>query len=398
LPKEDDASSTKGDEATANAGEGAENREAVGPVLERFVLVGDAGYPGEGQTRVSVAMKAVCADRGGCDYGIMTGDNVYPAGVLSPTDPLWSTHFEAAFADLGFPFYAVLGNHDYGGVTETEELGCSDGVLSVACLSDLGSAIGQATGGIGLDPARPQHQVSYAKTQSAFVMDDNHYRFSTPLFDFAMIDSVPIYWDDANHSTSVRLSTLKTFLDPKVLAYAASETKEQGVALTQWRSSSTRRWRMVVGHHPYVSNGAHGNAGSYDGTGTLEGSGLPDGTVLKDFLETYVLQAGAHVFASGHDHNLMDLGEQVPAGRSRGTQMLLSGAGSKISARRTPAEAQNQSLYEVECHGFVVVEASNQALRLVYIVVPSGADSECAEQTEPWTIAHTRVVPHYEPG
>lgn len=372
-------------------------KQDIGEIKERFVIVGDSGHPGIGQRRVSQAIRLACQARGGCQYGILNGDNIYPAGVLSTSDPQWFTHFEEAFATLGFPFYAALGNHDYGGITETSELACSKGTFTIDCLTSFGSAIGQATGGVGLDPARAQHQIDYATSQPAFIMDHHHYTFSTHLIDFAILDTTPIYWDDANTTDSFRLSTLRTLLDSKMFEFAQSQTATQAKVMNQWRAQSSKRWRFAIGHHPYLSNGSHGNAGNYDGTGGLEGSGLPSGTTLKRFIDKYVIQAGTHVYAYGHDHNLMDLGEHVPPDRLRGTQMILSGSGSKIKERRERDEAENRSLYEVTCYGFVMVEASYHALRFLYIVAPSGKDSECATQQSAWQITHVRVVDYYEP-
>ena len=78
--------------------------------------------------------------------------------------------------------------------------------------------------------------------------------------------------------------------------------------------------------------------------------------------------------------------------------MLLSGSGSKLTDRRDEDEAENRSLFEITCYGFVMVEASQEALRFLYVVTPSGEDSECEGQEEPWKIAHTRVVEHYDPN
>ena len=44
-------------------------------------------------------------------------------------------------------------------------------------------------------------------------------------------------------------------------------------------SQSTARWKLAFGHHPYRSNGKHGNAGAYEGLpieDELFGSGFRD--------------------------------------------------------------------------------------------------------------------------
>lgn len=388
---------------------------------ERFVIVGDSGKAGDGQTKVAAAIRFACQTRGGCDYGIMNGDNIYPAGVLSETDELWESNFEAAFGDLGFPFYASLGNHDYGGITETDEVSCTPKKI-VKCLWGLGNAIQNriagATGGIGLDPSRVAHQLAYAASSDVFEMptenSNAHYRFSTKLIDFVALDTTPIYWHDANEDGGIfgqfRLGRLKGALErldkdsaPIMFNYARDQHKAQLDQVPIWRQESTKPWRIAFGHHPYLSNGAHGNAGSYNGTGGLEGDGLPLGTQLKSFLDEIVVNQGFHAYLYGHDHNLQDLGEYIPTGKARGTQMILSGAGSKLTNLRDGEldrgdddAPHNKSLYQVKCYGFVMVEASAAELKFLYITVPSGEESDCASQAEPWKVAYERVVSHYK--
>ncbi len=47
------------------------------------------------------------------DFGITLGDNYQDDGPHSPTDPRWVTYWEKHYVDLGFPFYATTGNHDW---------------------------------------------------------------------------------------------------------------------------------------------------------------------------------------------------------------------------------------------------------------------------------------------
>jgi tartrate-resistant acid phosphatase type 5 len=41
-------------------------------------------------------------------------DNFYDEGVDSLDDEQFQTKFELPYADIDFPFWVVLGNHDYG--------------------------------------------------------------------------------------------------------------------------------------------------------------------------------------------------------------------------------------------------------------------------------------------
>ncbi|MEA2568011.1 MAG: tartrate-resistant acid phosphatase type 5 [Acidobacteriota bacterium] len=75
----------------------------------RFVVVGDTGG---GSAAVAKGIAALHA-RSPLDAIVITGDNVYPCGVKSASDPKWSV--VRPLSALGIPLYPVLGNHDYCG-------------------------------------------------------------------------------------------------------------------------------------------------------------------------------------------------------------------------------------------------------------------------------------------
>lgn len=62
-------------------------------------------------------MDRVALDRGLPNAVVSTGDNVYPSGVKSAKDPLWTSTFEKIYhqESLQVPWWAVLGNHDHRG-------------------------------------------------------------------------------------------------------------------------------------------------------------------------------------------------------------------------------------------------------------------------------------------
>jgi tartrate-resistant acid phosphatase type 5 len=78
----------------------------------RLVAFGDFGQGTETQKRVAAAMLKEHRARP-FDFGITTGDNFYPRGMESPSDPRWKTWWEEMYAPLGIRFYATLGNHDW---------------------------------------------------------------------------------------------------------------------------------------------------------------------------------------------------------------------------------------------------------------------------------------------
>lgn len=75
----------------------------------RIAVAGDVG---EGTARIASAIARVHA-AAPLDAIILTGDNFYPCGVRSATDPKWAVI--APLTALHLPIYPVLGNHDHCG-------------------------------------------------------------------------------------------------------------------------------------------------------------------------------------------------------------------------------------------------------------------------------------------
>jgi 3',5'-cyclic AMP phosphodiesterase CpdA len=75
----------------------------------RIAVVGDTG---EGADAVAKGIARIHA-REPLDAIIVTGDNFYPCGVTSETDPQWS--LIRPLTRIGVPVLPVLGNHDYCG-------------------------------------------------------------------------------------------------------------------------------------------------------------------------------------------------------------------------------------------------------------------------------------------
>lgn len=91
-----------------------------GKVL-RVLSLGDygAGAPGNGQIagepqkQVAAAMLKM-QQKKAFDFAVTLGDNFYPTGMYSPTDPRWKTLWSDLYNPLKLRFYATMGNHDWG--------------------------------------------------------------------------------------------------------------------------------------------------------------------------------------------------------------------------------------------------------------------------------------------
>lgn len=279
----------------------------------RFVALGDTGKGNDTQYAVARAMAKVCADRGGCAFGLLLGDIIYQHGVTSPDDPQWKTKFELPYAADPFPFYGALGNHDYG--TSWEYW-------------------------------KPPQMLAYAAKSKQLRMPGPHYTFSQGPVDFIAVDTNPLFW---------------------------GMKKEEASAFSTSRQASQRPWRIAFGHHPYLSNGKHGNAGHYEGIpfGWLPAAG---GT-LKDFFEQEVC-GKIDVYLAGHDHNLQDLGERC------GTEWLVSGGGSSVTGPLSTT--RNHAEFQASVPGFLLVEATAEELKLTFF-------DESGKELHSRTVTHKRA-------
>lgn len=277
----------------------------------RFVAFGDAGQASqmgpEAQTAVGNAMAEVCEERG-CDLALEFGDNFYLSGVSSPADTQWKDKFEDPYAKLNLPVFATLGNHD----------------------NSRGP-------GEGSDNSKGDVQVAYhtatENTSRKWNMPARYYRFTAPLSsqgnafkinvpagyklsDKAQEPIVEFFSLDSNPLTAIVSDPSPAF---NFLTY--------GPTMLQWYqdgiSKSKAPWKISFAHHPYVSNGLHGNAGSFDGMQSIPGSPLTSsGQPWLEFHNESTCKLGVDFFMFGHDHDLEWLKPVSACGK---TQFVLSG-------------------------------------------------------------------------
>jgi hypothetical protein len=279
----------------------------------RFVALGDTGKGNEAQFRVGRAMKQVCEARGSCAFGLLLGDNLYPSGPADVDDPIFVERFEKPYGSLPFRFWVALGNHDYGG------------------------------DGRGTEFFKGQVEVDYSKKNPRWRLPAAFYTFTHGPADFVVLDTNPLFLADFSSSVTDALSDLGAF---------SQRAADQADGLGPTLSGLSRPWRIAVGHHPYFSNGRHGNAGSYDGVpGGIPGSGAG----FQRFFETR-LCGRVDVYLSAHDHNLQDLGSRC------GTQLLVSGGG----ATATSIQGAQPAPYSEATEGFLLVEASERELAFTF--------------------------------
>ncbi|HUQ03686.1 MAG TPA: metallophosphoesterase [Kofleriaceae bacterium] len=265
-PSDDPGDGAPGDgagEAPPDAA-AAFDAEASGGAVVRFVMMGDQGTGTAKQYAVAAAIRQVCAAEG-CDFVVLLGDNLYPDGADSTSDPVWQTAFEMPYAGLDVPFHAILGNHDFGRS--------------------------------GTDWEREDIQVDYSSVSPRWHMPHPHYAMLQGPVAFLMLDTNRLMWDMVDDGDQ------RLFWNDAYPAIANAP------------------WRIAVGHHPYRSNGHHGNMGSYGGGDSLAPQN--DGASMKAFFDERVC-GHVDLYVAGHDHDMEWLNAPEHCG---GTELVVSGAG-----------------------------------------------------------------------
>jgi len=116
-----------------------------------------------------------------------------------------------------------------------------------------------------------------------------------------------------------------------------------GAAQEAWlpaeRAASTSTWNILFGHHPYVSNGPHGNAAG----------------AVETFFDDHVC-GEFDVYFAGHDHNLQWLEDPC------GIEPIVSGGGHSSYA----LIGTNATWFEAASTGFVWVEIDGRDLTGVF--------------------------------
>ncbi len=292
----DGGSGDGGADGGADGGSGDGGADTPRNVV-RFIAMGDGGEGNADQYAVAATLAEVCAAKAdelgpGCDFVLYLGDNFYDDGVDSVDDDQFISKFELPYEVVDLPFYVALGNHDYG-------------ELSIYWW-------------------KADYQVEYTDVSDKWNMPDKYYSFESEHASFFALNTNEILlgWSDAE-----QLDWLDDQLD-----------------------ASTSTWNIAYGHHPYLSNGQHGNAGEYEGYEWLP---IANGATVEAFMEDGVCGA-IDVYLCGHDHNRQWLEPEC------GTEFIVSGAAAKttdLEGRGTPTLFEDDSV-----EGFVWIELADDQL------------------------------------
>jgi len=212
-----------------------------------LILIGDTGMGNKDQYRVADGMQFYC-DANKCDAALMMGDNFYSDGVKSVNDAQFISKFEKPYKNLNFKFYPSLGNHD----------------------------------------ARQNKQAQVDYKSDKWDMPAMYYKKSFGQY-------VDVFALDTND-----LASHKVY----------KQGKNQLAWLDKSLAESKAHWKIVYGHHPIFSYGAH-----------------KDSYYLKKFLLPILQKHEITFYASGHDHDLQLI-------KHSGIYQIVSGAGAKLRSTK----------------------------------------------------------------
>jgi hypothetical protein len=246
-----------------------------------FLAMGDWGSNGPDQKKVARKLAEYVQSSGRTYQGmLLLGDNCYVKlqGMKGTPEALWNEMFEKTYDPiaLNFPFYAALGNHDYSN-------------------------------------AAAQFELDYAANnpKSRWKMPAKYYRLDLP-------EKNPMV-------TVLMLDSCKDNMGP------AAWDEEQKWIQTELAKPRTTKWIIAAAHHPFFSNGDHGDNGVVQSTW---------GSLFK--------KAGVDFYVCGHDHDVQHL--EVP---NWGMSFVLAGGG---GARVRPMRVDQRGPFSKSVMGFADIQ------------------------------------------
>ncbi|HEX2140476.1 MAG TPA: metallophosphoesterase [Woeseiaceae bacterium] len=306
-----------------------------------------------GMWPVSKAVRAWCAPDDRCDFGIMLGDNIYPAGATLGTDGrsdaerfddlLFQPYKGLQEQDAEFVIYPVLGNHDWDTSRESA-----------------------------------MAQIRYLEQSPLYELDGIYYRArpapGVELFaiDTTVLLAAEVVMEDAVAADGAPIDTgLEDRDEP--WAEPVGDERQMLAWLERALAGSDARWKIVVGHHPLWSS---------------SGSKHEEAKVLRRLLLPALCRY-ADAYVSGHDHTLEVHTDDC---RTEGAAYLerpplvtvVSGAAGKQRPVHTPFMAwrdrrfpQHKSHYvEGLVWGFAELQLAADTLTITIVSTPNSGTGE----------------------
>lgn len=269
-----------------------------------FLAIGDWGRGGKFLQKETSDMMGKYAEENPVKFVVSTGDNFYEMGIKSVDDSLVKTCFEDIYSarSLQVPWYITFGNHDYGYIAKS--------------------------------------QIELSKFNKRWKFPSSYYSIDEELSDGTKIQFLFV-------DTNPFIEKYKTISEKdKEWQNSAEQLKLQDwEQQLKWLESSLKNcdadWKIVVGHHPLLSGGWHGNAEE-----------------IKKYFKPLFEKYGVQLYICGHDHDIQYLKEN-------GVNYFVSGAGSEL--RET--NKIEQSVFAKSVNAFLSAKVSGDKAIMKFVDV-----------------------------
>ena len=267
-----------------------------------FCILGDMGSGLDEQFKVSLALgQNIKSNK--CQFVCGLGDNIYPSGCSSKDDTQFKTKFEIPYKKIPdkIKFYMCLGNHDYGNYWDKNFIDCSESQIQYGIQSQVDCQKKWYL---------PGHYYTYSKRQG------------NTSIDFFVID------------TNFDLMTQK--LKNQQMNFMVNAIKK-----------SKAGWKILYGHHTFISIAEHGNA--------------------EHELNKYIrklLRLGIDMYMNGHDHNKQIVETKIG---KKNIVIVTCGAGGKYCEDElnfNNIDHKSKLVWHAETLGFGTVFCTKNKLRL----------------------------------
>ena len=224
---------------------------------------------------------------------VTAGDNFQYLGVTSITDSLWKINYENVFSKnlLSIPWYATLGNHDYNGNVDA--------------------------------------QIQYTSINKNWIMPSRYYTFTKNTINGSSIQFIVLDTQDF----ILKYNSLTDTSNAKNI--------KQIQWLKQTLTDSKCKWKIVIGHHPILSAGLHGNTKEMY-------------TIIKPILEYY----NVDFYICGHDHDFEHAQIQ-----NKNTEYVVTGTGGNARSIKRNA----QTIFCLSTNGFTNMSITDKSAEFDFI-------------------------------
>ncbi|GLI62857.1 Purple acid phosphatase [Volvox africanus] len=332
-----------------------------------FYVIGDWGRAGSEDQQKAARLMSDVSQCMPPKFVISTGDNFYPSGLSSPADPQFQQSFTSVYSAPGLqvPWYAVMGNHDYGDSADDATLtSCLSAPTSEkqcegkCCISPFWQTVPELAARDG----RWNATLGNVVTRTFLLGAASSASGSGGTLDILFVDTVPMIYQYESRRWASFLYGFKN-QSAHVEDIKASLVRQLNTSL-----AGGSKWRLVVGHHPVRSYGSH--------------CSQPDPNDCMDmaFLRPWLREYRVAAYLNGHEHD-----QQLIKSDTDPVYYVTSGAGSETRAGEfdnlDSDERSKDALFLSDKQGFLAVVFSGASMKLHFYTTGQSGPT------------YTRVVP-----